>query len=285
VLLGAEFRSVGQIGLLFTSALLVAWPTHADPQSAEHSEEHSAEHSDKNSAGALPASFDADYAAMLSQYTFSVDAKVGTRVDYRGLLSEPRWKQLVAALDAVDPTKLTTRDERLAFWINAYNIFAIDLIVRSYPVESIKDLGSFFSPVWKREAGRIAGRGHSLEEIEHEILRPMGEARIHGAIVCASISCPNLLREPYRAESLNAQLDASMHAWLRRPEKGLRLHRKSRSVQISPIFEWFAEDFDAQGGALAVVTRYAPDADRAWLQSNGSGLEVDYFEYDWGLNE
>jgi hypothetical protein len=88
---------------------------------------------------------------------------------------------------------------------------------RHYPIDSIRSIGSFFSPVWKKTAGEIGGRSYTLYEIEHEILRPMGEPRIHAAIVCASLSCPPLRREPYRAAELEAQLEDNVRRWLADP--------------------------------------------------------------------
>ena len=152
-------------------------------------------------------------------------------------------------------------------------------------IRSIRDAGSFLRPVWKREAGIAAGRSVTLDEIEHEILRPMAEPRIHAAIVCASTSCPSLRRTPFTAASLDAELDDAMTRWLASPEKGLRIERAAARITISRIFDWFEEDFEARGGVLAVVTRYAPEADRAWLAENGARAELDYFDYDWSLNE
>lgn len=225
------------------------------------------------------------YAGLLEKYTRDVDAKVGTTVDYRGLAKEPGWKTLVSELGRTDPATLRTRDERLAYWINVYNVFAIDLILQNYPLESIKDIGSFFRPVWGHDAGTIGGRVYSLGEIEHEIIQPMGEARIHAAIVCASISCPNLRREPFEATRLSAQLDDSLRAWLARPEKGLRVEAERGVLRLSPIFDWFEEDFESQGGVLAVVTAYAPDDARRWLMGRKGDVELEYFDYDWALNE
>lgn len=239
-------------------------------------------------ARAEPAGSDAwteRYARLLEGYTARVDAKVGTRVDYSGLLREPGWKAMIAALGKVDPAVLGTRAERLAFWINVYNVFAIDLVLRHYPVESIRDIGSFFRPVWKREAGRIDGRPYTLDEIEHEILRPMGEPRIHGAIVCASISCPDLRREPYRADALDDQLDDNMRIWLAHDDKGLAIDRAGGEIRLSRIFDWFEDDFDVRGGVLAVVTRHAPEPERAWLVANAERADITYFEYDWRLND
>lgn len=225
------------------------------------------------------------YADLLSEYTQSVDAEVGTRVDYSGLAKEPRWKQLLSRLASVHPSEFGSRQEKLAFWINAYNIFAIDLVILHSPAESIRDIGSFFRPVWKREAGRIGGRGYSLDEIEHEILRPMKEPRIHGAIVCASISCPSLAQAPYAARGLDSQLDASIRAWLARPEKGLSLDRAKGRLEISRIFKWFAKDFGGRKGVLVFVQKYAPEPEAAWLAANLQRVSVSYLDYNWNLNQ
>jgi len=225
------------------------------------------------------------YGELLSLYTRSVDAEVGTRVNYPGLKLEPRWPNLVQALAGVDPAQLGSREAEMAFWINAYNILAIDLVVRHYPVESIRDIGSIFRSVWKREAGRIGGRGYTLDEIEHRILRPMKDPRIHGAIVCASISCPSLARIPYTSADLDAQLEASLRAWLARPEKGLAVDRDKMRIRISRIFKWFDEDFGGSSGVLSFVERYAPANDQAWLKAHRNELRVSYLDYDWNLNE
>lgn len=231
------------------------------------------------------------YAALLAEYTQATRDTVGTRVDYAGLARDARWPELVATLAASKPSALEGRSAALAFWINAYNILAIDTVVRHYPVASIRDVGAgwvripLLAPVWKREAARIEGRAVSLDSIEHATLRPMGEPRIHGAIVCASTSCPSLAREPYRAESLDAQLDAAWARWMADERKGLRIDRERGRVTLSRIFDWFEDDFAGAGGALAFAARHAPEADRAWLQMRKSEPRVDYFDYDWSLND
>jgi len=206
------------------------------------------------------------------------------RVDYRGLAESPAWRRLVDGLALADPDALAGRAERLAFWIDAYNILAIDLVVRHPGIGSIRDIGSLLRPVWDREAGRVGGRARSLGEIEHEILRPMGDPRIHGAIVCASVSCPPLRREPFSAGHLDALLDDQMRRWLASPEKGLRIDRGSNTVKLSRVFDWFARDFEAEGGALAFASRYAPEPERAWLAANAADLRIRYLPYDWDLN-
>ena len=237
-----------------------------------------------------PASADAaldraTYATLLSTYTRETSDVAGVRVDYTGLRREPRWRALVKGLETARPEALQGRDQRLAFWIDVYNILAIDTVVRNEPEESIRDVGSFFTPVWDLDAGRVGGKTVTLGQIEHQILRPLGEPRIHAAIVCASTSCPSLAREPFEPATLDERLDAAVEGFLASPTKGLRVDRSARSVTLSKIFDWFDEDFDAQGGVLAFVALHAPEKDRAWLAANAKRLDVEYFDYDWTLND
>ncbi len=224
------------------------------------------------------------YAELLDRHTRATDDVVGTRVDYRALGAAPEWQRLVAQVVAAQPSRLS-RDERLAFWINAYNILTIDLVRRHYPVESIRAIGSFFSPVWDRTVATIEGRALSLGAIEHEILRKEGEPRIHAAIVCASTSCPPLARTPFRAETLEADLTSAMRRFLASREKGLRIERSAGVVRISAIFDWFEEDFEARGGVLNAITPYVSASDAVWLRAQGDDVRIRYFDYDWSLND
>lgn len=225
------------------------------------------------------------YAEILAAHTREVADLAGTRVDYAGLGRSRDWTRLIENLGRTRPEQLATRAERLAYWINAYNIFAIDLVVRAYPVDSIRDIGSFFSPVWKKPAGRIASGPVTLNEIEHEILRPMGDPRIHAAIVCASLSCPPLRREPWTAARIDAQLDDQLRRFLADRRKGLAVYPDTARVRLSKIFDWFEEDFAAAGGVVAFVTRFAPERERAWLERHGAAASLDWFDYDWDLND
>ena len=239
-------------------------------------------------AAALPAAasgLDRElYARLLQDYTREVEDLAQVRVDYRGLREEPRWRRLVASLEATDPGALASEAERMAFWIDAYNILAIEWVVREDPEESIRDIGNFLFPVWKRTVARIDGREVSLDEIEHDILRPMGDPRIHGAVVCASLSCPPLRREPYRPATLDAQLDDNVRTWLADPRKGLRIDRDENVVWLSSIFKWFREDFEAVGGPLAFARRHAPEAQARWLADHADRARVRHLDYDWSLN-
>ena len=225
------------------------------------------------------------YRALLQEHTKPTTDIVQTRVDYRALKTDSRWKQVISGLERTDPKELASREQRLAYWINAYNIFAIDLVLNAYPVASIKDIGSFFSPVWEANAGSLGGRKYTLEEIEHEILRPMGDPRIHSAIVCASVSCPPLARTPFEASKIDAQLDAVVRAWLTNPNKGLRLDRAGEILYVSKIFDWFESDFEAGGGVIHFVLPHMAPDDAKWLRAHRSDIDIEYFDYDWGLNE
>lgn len=227
---------------------------------------------------------DALYAELLLRHTHAVPDTAGTRVDYASIRSSAQWRRLIASLETTDPLP-QSRSARLAFYINAYNVLAIDTVARGYPVDGIRELGSFIWPVWLRTAGRIAGQDVSLHEIEHEILRPMGEPRIHAAIVCAATSCPSLLREPWRADRLEAQFEAALRAWLRDPRKGVAIDRSRREIRLSRIFKWFSEDFEAFGGVIGFIEPHLAEADRRWLAEHGDGSAIEYLDYDWRLND
>ena len=225
------------------------------------------------------------YGSVLQANTKSVPELPGTRVDYAALRISPQWAEVVKSLARCDPAKLTTREQKLAFWINAYNVLAIDLVATHWPVESIVDIVSFLFPVWGKTAGQIHGVGYTLDQIENDMLRPLGDPRIHAAIVCASRSCPSLAREPYTAEKIDAELDDAFTLFVADPRKGFAVVRSSSKLRLSSIFKWFAEDFDKQGGALSMISRHASVEDRRWLEGlRKTPLPIEYMDYDWGVN-
>jgi hypothetical protein len=267
------------IGVLFSAGLALA------PRSFAEDTPTKSETLAKPVKPVKKAPFDrALYASLLEAHTKSVADVVGTRVDYRALGRSEDWKRLVAQIRSARPSTLD-REGKLAFWINAYNILTIDLVLQHYPLDSIRDIGSFFSPVWNVEVATIEGRTLSLGEIEHQILRKMGEPRIHAAIVCASTSCPPLARTPFTPARLGADLDAAMRQWLASSEKGVSIDRTRNQVSVSAIFDWFEEDFEPGGGTLSTIARYVPAADAAWLQNEGRQARIQFFDYDWTLND
>ena len=203
-------------------------------------------------------------------------------VNYASLKKDPVFSGLITRLESYSPASLESRESTLSFWINVYNILAAKMITDHYPIKSIKDVGSFFKPVWKRAAGTVGGKERTLNNIEHEILRKMNEPRIHVAIVCASVSCPDLRREAYSAGKLNEQLDDQMEKFLRSREKGMKLDERKNRVYLSAIFKWFAEDFESRGGVLKYIGQYVTAEERKVL--NNSKIKISYLYYNWKIN-
>ena len=217
-----------------------------------------------------------DYAALLTAYV-----KAGERdgvslnlVDYEALSRDSRLPLALAALERFPVAQLADPREWLAFHINAYNLLALNMVVTHLPLKSIKDIGNFLRPVWQRGAGNLGGESVSLADIEHRRLRPRGEARIHFAIVCASVSCPDLRTEPYCAALLENQLNDQVVRFLSNPGKGLRVTQGTSHV--SQIFDWFEADFASAGGVAGFIGRY--------LGLPPSPDVVADIDYNWRLN-
>lgn len=211
------------------------------------------------------------------------------RVSYRGFAADREaLARYVRSLAPVDPSTLS-RSGQLAFWINAYNAFTIDLILGKYP--GIRSIKEFWGP-WDRDDWTVGGRKVTLNHIEHEVLRKMGDPRIHAAIVCASISCPDLASEAYEPERIEEQLDSAMRRFLADPTKGMkvgtekgRLWGENHVAYLSKIFSWFQDDFGAD--PRAVLARLEPSMtpeQRDFVRKHREALVVRYFDYDWNLN-
>ena len=205
-------------------------------------------------------------------------------VVYGNLRLDPVSHRLENNLKSFPLSKLKTNQEKLAFWINVYNIFAVKIVKDNYPLKSIKDVGGLFKSVWKLKVGAVDDRKYSLDEIEHGILRKMGDPRIHTAIVCASISCPDLSIEAYKPEKLDHQLDRQMRRFLANPNKGMRINANTKSPKIflSPIFDWFADDFKSSGGVLKFIKPYVLPKYRHALENPQH--RVSYMDYNWSIN-
>ena len=185
--------------------------------------------------------------------------------------------------------------QQMAFLINAYNAFTVELILTRYPkLDSIKDLGSLFQSPWKREWVPLLGRTMSLDDIEHGTLRVRGrfdDPRIHFAVNCASIGCPMLREEAFVAERLDAQLDEQALRFLSDRTRN-RFDPKSGQLRVSKIFDWYGEDFrlghrgitslSSYLGRFADVLAEAP-ADRERVRSGKP--DIGFLDYDWALND
>lgn len=213
-------------------------------------------------------------------------------VDYKNLSRDNRLNEYLAQLSKTNPENLS-RNEKLAFWINAYNAFTLHIIVENYPIESITDLHTggriigfiLGKTVWDKEFIKINRKKYDLNEIEHEILRKMDEPRIHFAIVCASISCPEIRNEAFEAEKLETQLKDQAFKFINDPTRN-SFNLDKREANISEIFNWFEEDFGKdEEEVLLFLSNYLPVNIGSDIKLNVSEWDVSYMNYDWRLND
>ena len=215
------------------------------------------------------------YAELLKKYVKNGE------VNYQGFQNdEGKLDRYLEILEKTD-TKALSRNEQLAFYINAYNAWTIKLILSAYPdIESIKDLGSLFKSPWKKKIARIHGEVLTLDNIEHDILRPrFQDPRIHFAVNCASKGCPPLRSEPYQGHVLDQQLTEMTVAFINDPDHN-RL--QGNSLYVSSIFKWYSEDFNDD--IVGFFMKYAKGELREELKRKAGGIEIEYLDYDWSLN-
>ncbi len=206
-------------------------------------------------------------------------------LNYKGMQADmPKFNEYLAMLSANEPNKKWSVNERLSFWINAYNAFTVKLILDYYEggkLKSIKDIGTII-PIpkindgWSKKFIKIGSKTLSLNNIEHDIIRKQfAEPRIHAALVCAAKSCPPLRNEAYLASQLHAQLNDQMTDFINDPTKN---NIKSNSAIISSIFNWYGSDF----------TKTKPLADWLNIYSKTKMVEsakISFADYDWALND
>ena len=216
------------------------------------------------------------------------DALLKKHVDEQGFVDYRGFEKDRAALDkylnllksAHPNDKNWPREEQMAYWINAYNAFTIDLVARNFPVESIKDIKNgipFVNTVWDIKFIEIQGYRYDLNNIEHNILRPIyDDPRIHAAVNCASFSCPKLQRFAFSAEKLDEQLDEAMRGFVNDP---LRNSISEKEVKVSEIFKWFKGDFKKPADSVEeFINRYS-------AVKIPEGMGLDYVDYDWRVND
>ena len=210
-----------------------------------------------------------------------------------------RWKANAPDLAALDgwileaatkrPSAMT-RNVAYAFWANLYNALTLKVVLDRYPVASIKDIRStgvgldprqFFGP-WRTRLVTIEGQRMSLDDIEHGTMRPtFRDPRVHYAVNCASIGCPNILPRAWRAETLEAELDDAARAFVNHPRAATVL--PDGRLRVSSIYKWFREDFGGDdAGVIAHLRRYAAPPLASALQ-NITRVAED--TYDWSLND
>lgn len=201
------------------------------------------------------------------------------RVDYEALKKDrAALEKFIAQVEQADVESMSPIEQK-AFWLNAYNALTLNVVADAYPVKSIRHIN--FGLVW--QVGRkAAGRTISLGDIEHKILRPLGDPRIHFALNCASLGCPRLPREPFDPKILDEQLEKAAADFINDPQK-VRLDRETGTLYYSAIFDWFEEDFlKAAPDIVSYIKRYINEDDRQYLETHSVKTEV--LSYDWGLN-
>lgn len=227
--------------------------------------------------------FDSTHAAL----TRILSARVrNERVDYAGLKRSPEaLRGYLDSLAGISRTEFEAwpRPEQLAFLINLYNASTLQLIVDHYPVKSIRKIGSLVQGPWQKPVVRLWGRLESLDHVEHVLIRPVfKEPRAHFALVCASIGCPPLRPEAYTGALLENQLSDQGRLFLSESSKN-RFDPSTRTLHLSPVFQWFASDFEAPGSDIRTfVAPFLPAETRAAVMM--PGVKVRYTEYDWSLN-
>lgn len=216
-------------------------------------------------------------------------------VDDDGMVNYQAWKnssddlaalkEYLATLSHADAGSRTSKEGKLAFWINAYNALTVHGILELYPTTSIRNHTAKVVGynIWKDLLLPLGDEKYSLNDIEHEILRKLDEPRIHFAIVCASIGCPRLRNEAYTPAELDAQLADNTRDFFSR-QRNFQADIEGRVVRVSSILDWFSEDFGATPKeGLAGLAEYMPDRAARFVQQGD--FSVDYLDYDWNLNK
>ncbi|MCE8000276.1 MAG: DUF547 domain-containing protein [Rhodobiaceae bacterium] len=195
-----------------------------------------------------------------------------------------RLKQFIAEQTAL-PVSDYSRPAQKAYWINLYNAVTVDVVLDAYPVESIREIdispGLFADGPWGKELVSVEGEDLTLNDIEHRILRPIwNDARIHYAVNCASVGCPNLQAEAFTADNVERLLETGARSYVNSP-RGVSI--SEGKVTVSSIYDWFFEDFGtSEEDVLAHLLAYADDDLASELRSIG---KLDDAAYDWSLND
>ncbi len=202
-------------------------------------------------------------------------------VDYKGFKSEEKaLNEYLTVLSKNHPDNSWKRNDRLAFWINAYNAFTVKLIVKNYPVKSIKDLGGSIYKVntpWDIKFIKIGEEVYDLNNIEHGMIRKeFSDPRIHFAVNCASVSCPKLRNEAYVGTTIDQQLEDQAKYFINNKVKNQI--KSTKKAKLSKIFRWYKGDFTSSGMSIVeYINQYAD----VKLEADA---KIEFLDYDWDLN-
>jgi len=234
------------------------------------------------------------YAQILNKYVHEGKTIKGIKlnvVDYEGLLKESRspssdYSIFLKQLSQFNPDSLKTREDKISFWINAYNIGAMKMIIDHYPVDSIRSRKiSFLKNPWKIKILNIHGELYSLGQMEHGIILEKYRAKTaHFAIVYASLSCPDISKDVYMGVTLKSQLEKQARFFINNKTKGLVIDRAKNTVYVSKIFKWDKKNFPRGADDIVpFITPFIENAkDRRYLQRENYNLQ--FSEYNWDVN-
>jgi hypothetical protein len=188
--------------------------------------------------------------------------------------------EFISSLETVVRDSLSENESR-ALLINGYNAGMIWLILQNYPIEGVFDIKP---KVFEQKAINIGGEMLSLDDIENNYLRKMGDNRIHFALVCASNGCPDLSSQIYDTETLDERLDDEARKYLSQA-KGIVVEKETGVVLLSMIFNWFGSDFgDTPAEVIEALSRFLPDEQAEYIRKNSEKVMVRFIDYDWSLN-
>ena len=223
------------------------------------------------------------------------DALLKKYVDGDGYVDYTAWTRTaadrkalqtyLANLGRASTMKPARKAAQLAFWIDAYNAVTLEGILDVYPTSSIRNHTAKIAGfnIWKELPLQVGGESFTLDAMEHQVLRKMGEPRIHFAIVCASVGCPRLRNEAFTADRIEEQLAANAADFFSRP-KNLQFDAQSSTLRLSSILDWFGSDFGkSQEAQIAYLRPYFPKNVQNVVSR--SQVTVKFLDYDWNLND
>lgn len=229
-------------------------------------------------------------------------------VDYGAIAEEEMFWRFIGQINSAQPSKMASDSERLAFWINAYNALTIQLVLDHLPIESITDIAGGLTGVavpgidspWDIVVANIEGKEFTLQQIEDEKVRKLGDQRVHFAINCASLSCPPLQTESFRAERLEEQLDQAEWSFITNERFN---YLEDSTIHISKIFDWYKDEFTqadelkpTNGSLQAYLVPFLPNVFLKGYSSRNriptpqellpsvESLQIEFLPYDWSLN-
>jgi len=226
-------------------------------------------------------------------------------VNYAGMAADPDFGVWLGALETAKLDNLT-RNEIYAFYSNVYNSLAINMMIQHAcrqdlfgqcgTISGIRDIGTIvpFQEVWNKPAGTVGGKVWTLQQVEDYMLTPPTpyheDPRVHAAIVCASVSCPDVRKGAYTYEDIDGQYNQSFNHFLFNPKKGMSVDTANNKVYLSSIFKWYGSQFKQEDWKEANVLRFillylwTNHTDYEWLSKNYNSASIAFFDYDWNAN-